>query len=117
MTEEGAEVAVKPKNVEEVATDVAHDMEDAYGGFVINYLKLFSKRLVQWVSIYAFGFFNVSFGWLMAPLFFLVLREKRSKAKQLNFDIVRSIVNTNEKEFIQSIQKHTSLPSWVSDVH
>jgi len=98
---------------EEIA-EVAKDVEGAYSSFIVNYLKLFSKRCFEWVSIYAFGFFNLSFGWLMAPLFFMVLREKRARAKQFNFDIVRSIANTNEKEFITAIQKYTSLPSWVS---
>lgn len=100
--------------VEEVAKEVAEEVESAYGGFVVSYLKLFSKRCLAWLSIYAVGFFNISFGWLMAPLFFTVLREKRAKAKQFNFDVVRSIANTDEKEFIQAIQKFTSLPSWVT---
>lgn len=103
--------------VEEVAKDVAKEVETAYGGFIVSYLKLFSRRALEWVTIYAVGFFNISFGWLMAPLFFMVLREKRAKEKQFNFDIVRSIANTDEKEFIQAIQKFTSLPSWVSFVN
>lgn len=114
MSEDKPETELITGLVEDVAADVVEDMEHAYGSFVISYLKLFSKRLLGWVSIYAVGFFNISFGWLMAPLFFLVLREKRAKAKQFNFDIVRSIANSNEKEFIQAIQKYTSLPSWVS---
>ena len=100
--------------VEEVAEEVAKEVEGAYGKFIVDYVKIFSKRFMTWMSIYLCGFFNISFGWLMAPLFFMVLREKRARAKQFNFDIVRSIAKTDEKEFIQAIQKYTSLPSWVS---
>lgn len=106
------EVAEK---VEDVAKDVAEDMEGAYSSFLVNYIKVFSKRFFEWITVYGVGFFNLSFGWLVAPLFFMVLREKRAKAKQFNIDIVRSIANTDEKEFIMAIQKYTTLPSWVSN--
>ena len=109
-----AEEKNENKVSQDITSDVAKDVEGAYSNFIVDYVKLFSKRFFQWITIYAVGFFNISFGWLVAPLFFLVLREKRAKAKQFQFDIVRSISNTDEKEFIQAIQKYTSLPSWVS---
>ena len=105
------------KKVEEISTEVVEDVEGAYSSFLTNYIKIFSKRFFEWICVYIVGFWNISFGWLMAPLFFLVLREKRAKAKQFNFDVVRSIANTDEKEFIQAIQKFTSLPSWVSNYY
>ena len=93
--------------------EVAKDVEKAYGDWFSNYMKLFGRRLVEWLIVYLFGYYNASFGWLMAPLFFLVLRDKRAKEKKTRFDIIKSIANSNEKEVLQEIQKFTALPSWV----
>ena len=93
--------------------EVAKDVESAYGEWFTNYMKIFSRRFLEWLIVYLFGYYNASFGWLMAPLFFLVLRDKRAREKKTKFDIIRSIANSDEKEILQEIQKFSSLPSWV----
>lgn len=94
--------------------DVADAAGSAYGEWFFNIAKIFSRRCVEWFIVYMFGYYNASFGWLMAPLFFLVLRDKRAKEKRVKFDIARSIANADEKEILQEIQKFSSLPSWVT---
>ncbi|XP_042220254.1 extended synaptotagmin-1-like isoform X7 [Homarus americanus] len=93
---------------------VADDVGHAYGEWFKKYMRLFGRRFFEWFLVYLFGYYNVSFGWLMAPLFFLVLRDKRAKEKQVKFDIIRSIANTDEKDILQEIQRFSNLPSWVT---
>lgn len=107
MVEAGEKVV---DTAEEVAEDVGH----AYGSWFKSYMKIFGRRALEWFLVYMFGYYNVSFGWLMAPLFFLVLRDKRAKEKKVKFDIIRSIANADEKDIIQEIQRFSNLPSWVS---
>lgn len=94
--------------------DVTEEVGHAYGEWFFNYTKIFSRRLFEWFLVYMFGYYGVSFGWLMAPLFFLVLRDKRAREKKVKFDIIRSIANADEKDILQEIQRFTSLPSWVT---
>ncbi|XP_042884998.1 extended synaptotagmin-1-like isoform X12 [Penaeus japonicus] len=107
MVEAGEKVV---DTAEEVAEDVGH----AYGSWFKSYMKIFGRRALEWFLVYMFGYYNVSFGWLMAPLFFLVLRDKRAKEKKVKFDIIRSIANADEKDIIQEIQRFSNLPSWVT---
>ncbi|CAL4090100.1 unnamed protein product, partial [Meganyctiphanes norvegica] len=93
--------------------DIAEAAGANYGEWFFNYSKIFGRRCVEWFIVYMFGYYNASFGWLMAPLFFLVLRDKRAKEKKVKFDIARSIANADEKEILLEIQKFSSLPSWV----
>lgn len=93
--------------------EVAKDFEKAYGQWFKSYMKIFLRRTLEWLIVYLFGYYNASFGWLMAPLFFLVLRDKRAKEKKVKFDIVRSLTNTDEREVLQEIQRFSNLPSWV----
>ena len=105
-------VAVEPlKDIEidELKKEAGH----AYGEFFKNYMKIFGRRLLEWLAVYLLGYYHASFGWLMAPLFFLVLRDKRAKEKKLKFDIIRSFANTDEREVLTEIQKFSHLPSWV----
>ncbi|KAK8754401.1 hypothetical protein OTU49_016067 [Cherax quadricarinatus] len=98
----------------EKAMEVAEDVGHAYGDWFKRYMRLFCRRFLEWFLVYLFGYYNVSFGWLMAPLFFLVLRDKRAKEKQTKFDIIRSIANADEKDILQEIQRFSNLPSWVT---
>lgn len=99
---------------QEKLKDVADGAGHAYGEWFKRYMNIFSRRFVEWLLVFAFGYYNVSFGWLMAPLFFLVLREKRAKEKKVKFDIIRSIANADEKDILQEIQRFANLPSWVT---
>ncbi|MPC76332.1 hypothetical protein E2C01_070742 [Portunus trituberculatus] len=94
--------------------DVADDAGHAYGEWFKRYMNIFTRRFAEWLLVFLFGYYNLSFGWLMAPLFFLVLRDKRAKEKKVKFDIIRSIANAEEKDILQEIQKFANLPSWVS---
>lgn len=99
---------------DEVGKELAENMGQAYGEWFISYAKIFSRRLLEWFLVYMFGYYNVSFGWLMAPLFFLVLRDKRAKEKRIKFDIIKSIANADEKDILQEFQRFANLPSWVT---
>ncbi|KAB7501178.1 Extended synaptotagmin-2 [Armadillidium nasatum] len=102
-------------SVEEVEVEeVAKDIQKAYGVWFKSYAKIFARRALEWLIVYLFGYYNASFGWLMAPLFFLVLRDKRAKEKRVKFDIVRSLANTDEREVLNEIQRFSNLPSWVT---
>lgn len=105
---------VEVKEVTEEVKDVTEEVGHAYGEWFFNYTKIFSRRLFEWFLVYMFGYYGVSFGWLMAPLFFLVLRDKRAREKKVKFDIIRSIANADEKDILQEIQRFTNLPSWVT---
>ncbi|XP_076060219.1 extended synaptotagmin-like protein 2 isoform X3 [Oratosquilla oratoria] len=94
--------------------EVADDVGKAYGEWFKGYIRLFGRRCLEWLLVYLFGYYNASFGWLMAPLFFLVLRDKRAKEKKVKFDIVRSLANANEKDVLFEIQRFSNLPSWVT---
>lgn len=107
-------MSVAGEKVVDTAEDVAEDVGHAYGAWFKSYMKIFGRRALEWFLVYMFGYYNVSFGWLMAPLFFLVLRDKRAKEKKVKFDIIRSIANADEKDIIQEIQRFSNLPSWVS---
>ncbi|KAK3874658.1 hypothetical protein Pcinc_020410 [Petrolisthes cinctipes] len=100
--------------VAEVAEDVAEDVGHAYGVWFKRYMNIFCRRFFEWLMVFTFGYYNISFGWLMAPLFFLVLREKRAKEKKVKFDIIKSIANADEKDILQEIQRFSNLPSWVT---
>ncbi|XP_063611606.1 extended synaptotagmin-2-B-like isoform X2 [Penaeus indicus] len=102
------------EKVVDTAEEVAEDVGHAYGSWFKSYMKIFGRRALEWFLVYMFGYYNVSFGWLMAPLFFLVLRDKRAKEKKIKFDIIRSIANADEKDIIQEIQRFSNLPSWVT---
>ncbi|XP_047484093.1 LOW QUALITY PROTEIN: extended synaptotagmin-1-like [Penaeus chinensis] len=102
------------EKVVDTAEEVADDVGHAYGSWFKSYMKIFGRRALEWFLVYMFGYYNVSFGWLMAPLFFLVLRDKRAKEKKIKFDIIRSIANADEKDIIQEIQRFSNLPSWVT---
>ncbi|KAK7080412.1 hypothetical protein SK128_000750, partial [Halocaridina rubra] len=97
---------------EDVGKEVAENVGQAYGEWFISYMKIFSRRMLEWFLVYMFGYYGVSFGWLMAPLFFLVLRDKRAKEKRIKFDIIRSIANADEKDILQEFQRFANLPSW-----
>ncbi|XP_069186648.1 extended synaptotagmin-2-B isoform X2 [Procambarus clarkii] len=103
-----------PDDEGEKVVEVAEDVGHAYGDWFKRYMRLFCRRALEWFMVFMFGYYNVSFGWLMAPLFFLVLRDKRAKEKQVKFDIIRSIANTDEKDILQEIQRFSNLPSWVT---
>ncbi|XP_070001630.1 extended synaptotagmin-2 isoform X3 [Penaeus vannamei] len=107
-------MSVAGEKVVDTAEDVAEDVGHAYGAWFKSYMKIFGRRALEWFLVYMFGYYNVSFGWLMAPLFFLVLRDKRAKEKKVKFDIIRSIANADEKDIIQEIQRFSNLPSWVT---
>ncbi|XP_066980781.1 extended synaptotagmin-2 isoform X14 [Macrobrachium rosenbergii] len=94
--------------------DVSEDVGQAYGEWFFNYMKIFGRRLFEWFMVYMFGYYSVSFGWLMAPLLFLVLRDKRAKEKKIKFDIIRAIANADEKDILQEFQRFANLPSWVT---
>ncbi|XP_064095355.1 LOW QUALITY PROTEIN: extended synaptotagmin-2-B-like [Macrobrachium nipponense] len=94
--------------------DVSEDVGQAYGEWFFNYMKIFSRRMIEWFMVYMFGYYSVSFGWLMAPLLFLVLRDKRAKEKKIKFDIIRAIANADEKDILQEFQRFSTLPSWVT---
>ena len=100
----------EPQNLKEVTNDAGH----AYGEWFKKYMNIFTRRFSEWLLVFMFGYYNLSFGWLMAPLFFLVLRDKRAKEKKVKFDIIRSIANADEKDILQEIQRFSNLPSWVS---
>ncbi|XP_063847083.1 extended synaptotagmin-2-B-like isoform X8 [Scylla paramamosain] len=99
-----------PQKLKEVADDAGH----AYGEWFKRYMNIFTRRFAEWMLVFLFGYYNLSFGWLMAPLFFLVLRDKRAKEKKVKFDIIRSIANADEKDILQEIQRFANLPSWVT---
>merc|ERR1719187_734025 len=94
--------------------EVTESVGVAYGEWFKGYMRIFGRRFLEWGLVYLFGYYTVSFGWLMAPLFFLVLRDKRAKEKKVKFDIIRSIANADEKEILQEIQRFSNLPSWVT---
>lgn len=107
-------MSAEKENIADVAEDVAEDVGHAYGVWFKRYMNIFCRRFLEWMMVFTFGYYNISFGWLMAPLFFLVLREKRAKEKKVKFDIIRSIANADEKDILQEIQRFSNLPSWVS---
>ncbi|XP_071513242.1 extended synaptotagmin-2-B isoform X6 [Panulirus ornatus] len=98
----------------EKVKDVAEDVGHAYGEWFRRYMHTFTRRFFEWFFVFLFGYYNISFGWLMAPLFFLVLRDKRAKEKKMKFDIIQSIANADEKDILQEIQRFSNLPSWVT---
>ncbi|KAK4310040.1 hypothetical protein Pmani_018372 [Petrolisthes manimaculis] len=104
----------EPEKIADVAEDVAEDVGHAYGVWFKRYMNIFCRRFFEWLMVFSFGYYNISFGWLMAPLFFLVLREKRAKEKKVKFDIIKSIANADEKDILQEIQRFSNLPSWVT---
>ena len=103
----------KVEEIEEKMEEVTESVGVAYGEWFKSYMRIFGRRFLEWGLVYMFGYYTVSFGWLMAPLFFLVLRDKRAKEKKVKFDIIRSIANADEKEILQEIQRFSNLPSWV----
>ena len=107
-------MVVQVEALKEVEVDeLKKDAEQAFGGWFRSYVKIFGKRALEWLVVYMFGYYQASFGWLMAPLFFLVLRDKRAKEKKIKFDIVRSLANSDEREVLTEIQRFSNLPSWV----
>ncbi|XP_068219497.1 extended synaptotagmin-2-B [Palaemon carinicauda] len=105
------------KEGEEETHDVSENVGQAYGEWFFNYMKIFSRRLCEWFLVYMFGYYSVSFGWLMAPLLFLVLRDKRAREKKIKFDIIRAIANADEKDILQEFQRFANLPSWKTFPH
>jgi len=71
----------------------------------------FLKKASQWAIIYIWGYYALSPGWLLAPLFLSVLRYQWKKEKESRISSAQATARASEKEVILARVK--DLPAWV----
>lgn len=88
-------------------------VEEGKGSVIFRYFTLFLKKFITVSSIYLFGYYDLSVGWLVAPVILSIFREEWNRRKELKRDAVRMLMK-NEKKVILSVLGK-DLPSWVSE--
>jgi len=71
----------------------------------------FAKKAATWAGIYLWGYFALSPGWLLAPLFLSVLRYQWKKEKDFQISSAQATARASEKEII--LARVQDLPAWV----
>ena len=89
-------------------------VEEGKGNNIFRYFTSFLKKFITVSSIYLFGYYNWSVGWLVAPIILSIFRQEWNRQKELKRDAVRLLMKDEKKVILSVLGK--DLPSWVSAI-
>lgn len=100
----------KPGGSDSKKKEIAQ-LRSEYTTSIFATVKNIFKNTLMVSCVYLFGYFNLSFAWLLFPIIFTVVKDDWKKSGKYKRELAKATALTSEKEMI--LARLDDLPAWV----